>query len=116
MNIRLLTVGDWQIWKDIRLEALQNSPENFGSCYEEELNWSDTEFQEGLTKSNIFGVFIENKLAACAGFYSLTSLKTKHCGVIWGCILDLNIGNKVSQALSFKLLSLMQKTMLYNSI
>lgn len=84
MKIRLLTRDDWQIWKDIRLEALQNSPENFGSAYEEELNGSDAEFQEGLIKSNIFGAFIESKLAACAGFYCLTSLKTKHRGVIWG--------------------------------
>lgn len=84
MKIRLLTVDDWRIWKDIRLEALQNSPENFGSAYEEESTWSDAEFQDGLTKSNIFGAFIDNKLAACAGFYSLTSLKTKHRGVIWG--------------------------------
>lgn len=84
MKIRMLTVDDWQIWKDIRLEALQNSPENFGSAYEEELNWSDAEFQDGLTKSNIFGAFIKNRLAACASFYSLASLKTKHRGVIWG--------------------------------
>jgi len=26
MKIRLLTADDWQIWKKIRLEALQNSP------------------------------------------------------------------------------------------
>lgn len=84
MKIRVLTVDDCQIWKDIRLEALRNSPENFGSAYEEELNWSNADFQEGLTKSNIFGAFIDNKLAACAGIYSLTSLKTKHRGVIWG--------------------------------
>lgn len=83
-EIRLLTVDDWQIWKDIRLEALQDSPENFGSAYEEELHWTDAEFQEGLTKSNIFGGFIDDKLVACAGFYSLTSLKTQHRGVIWG--------------------------------
>lgn len=84
MKIRLLTVDDWQIWKNIRLEALQNSPENFGSSYEEEYNWSDLEFQTGLKNSDVFGVFIENALVACAGFYTLNFIKTQHRGVIWG--------------------------------
>ncbi len=26
MKIRLLTLDDWQIWRSLRLEALQNSP------------------------------------------------------------------------------------------
>lgn len=84
MKIRLLTVDDWQIWKNIRLEALQNSPENFGSSYVEECNWSDLEFQTGLKNSDVFGVFIENTLVACAGFYTLNFIKTQHRGVIWG--------------------------------
>jgi ribosomal protein S18 acetylase RimI-like enzyme len=84
MKIKILTQEDWQIWKSIRLEALKNSPENFGSSYEEERNWPDSDFQNGLTKSDIFGVFLDNKLVSCAGFYSLNSAKTKHRGVIWG--------------------------------
>ncbi len=84
MKIRLLTAEDWQIWKEIRLEALQNSPENFGSSYEEECDWPDLEFQNGLNRSHIFGAFIENYLVACAGFYTLNFIKTQHRGVIWG--------------------------------
>ena len=84
MKIRILKQEDWKIWKSFRLEALKNSPENFGSSYEEELNWSDLDFQSALTKSDIFGAFIDNSLASCAGFYSLNSVKTKHRGFIWG--------------------------------
>ena len=48
------------------------------------LNWSNSDFQNGLTKNDIFGVFIDNSLVSCAGFYSLNSAKTKHRGFIWG--------------------------------
>lgn len=41
MKIRLLTADDCQVWKKIRLEALQNSPKNFGSSYEEECDWPE---------------------------------------------------------------------------
>lgn len=85
MKIKLLTKEDWKIWKSFRLEALKNSPESFGSSYEEELSWPDSDFQNGSTESDIFGMFIDNLLVSCAGFYSLNSAKTKHCGVLWIC-------------------------------
>ncbi|MCX7116356.1 MAG: GNAT family N-acetyltransferase [Legionellales bacterium] len=84
MKIRMLTQEDSQPWKLLRLEALKNLPESFGSSYEEEVNWPDLDFQNSLTKSDIFGVFVDNSLVSCAGFYSLNSAKTKHRGVIWG--------------------------------
>ena len=84
MKITILTQKDWEIWKQFRLDALKNSPENFGSSYEEELNWPDSDFQNELIKSDIFGAFIDDSLVCCAGFYILDSLKTKHRGIIWG--------------------------------
>jgi ribosomal protein S18 acetylase RimI-like enzyme/SAM-dependent methyltransferase len=84
MKIKMLTQEDWKIWKSFRLEALKNSPESFGSSYEEELNLPDSDFQNSLTKSDIFGVFVDNLLVCCTGFYSLNSTKTKHRGVILG--------------------------------
>jgi ribosomal protein S18 acetylase RimI-like enzyme/2-polyprenyl-3-methyl-5-hydroxy-6-metoxy-1,4-benzoquinol methylase len=80
----MLTQEDWEPWKLLRLEALKNSPESFGSSYEEEVNWPDLDFQNNLTNSDIFGVFVDNSLVSCAGFYSLNSAKTNHRGVIWG--------------------------------
>lgn len=84
MKIRSLTAEDWETWKQFRLEALKNSPESFGSSFEEELHWQDSEFQDRINKNNIFGAFIDGILAASAGFYSLKAQKTKHRGVIWG--------------------------------
>lgn len=84
VEIKLLEQKDWKNWKSFRLDALKNSPEYFGSSYEEELNWPDSDFQNELIKSDIFGAFIDDSLASCAGFYILNSLKTKHRGIIWG--------------------------------
>ena len=84
MNIKRLTQADWKIWKELRLEALKSSPESFGSSYEEESNWSDSEFQNTLEKSHIFGAWQDNRLVSCAAFYSLNLNKTKHRGVLWG--------------------------------
>ena len=58
MKIKILTQKNWKIWKQFRLDALKNSPGNFGSSYEEEFNWPDLNFQNELIKSDIFGAFI----------------------------------------------------------
>lgn len=84
MNIRILTQADWEIWKQIRLEALKNEPESFGSSYEEELVWLDQAFQAELKNSNIFGVVVDGTLVSCVGFFTLKSNKTAHRGVVWG--------------------------------
>lgn len=83
MNIRLLMVEDADLWKKIRLEALQDSPESFGSAYEEEINFSQMDWESGLKKNDIFGVFIDEELVATAAFFNLLSLKTKHRGFIY---------------------------------
>lgn len=84
MKIRQLYNQDWKLWKEIRLEALKNSPENFASSFEEEEKWPDADFHNGLSQGYILGAFIDDLLVSCAGFYSINELKTKHRGVLWG--------------------------------
>ena len=80
MKIRLLTLEDWQIWRALRLEALQNSPETLASSKKEEIGYSQKEWEDKLTKSDIFGAFIDNKLISAVGFHRLNRLKTMHRG------------------------------------
>lgn len=94
MKIRQLFDADWHLWKEIRLEALTNSPESFGSSYEEEVFMSDTDFQNGLSKGYVLGAFVDDLLVSCAGFYTLNSLKTKHRGVLWGMYTRLEYRGK----------------------
>ncbi|HAT8893446.1 TPA: GNAT family N-acetyltransferase [Legionella pneumophila] len=94
MKIRQLFDADWDLWKEIRLEALNNSPESFGSSYEEEVLMSDADFQNRLSKGYVLGAFVDDLLVSCAGFYKLNSLKTKHRGVIWGMYTRLEYRGK----------------------
>lgn len=82
LKIKILIQKDWKNWRQFRLDVLKNSPENFGSSYEEESTWPDSELQNTLVKNDIFGAFIGESLVSCAGFYILNSLKTKHRGII----------------------------------
>jgi ribosomal protein S18 acetylase RimI-like enzyme len=84
MKINKLTQEDWKIWKAFRLEALKNSPDFFGSSYEEEVNYLQSDWEVGLNNSDIFGAFVDNELVSCIGFFSLKLIKTKHRGVLWG--------------------------------
>lgn len=84
INIIELTPDYWQSWKGLRLEALKNVPEAFGSSWEEELLWADEQFREGLQRGGIFGGFIQNELVGCVGYYRMSTIKTQHRGVVWG--------------------------------
>lgn len=83
MNIRKLDTQDMTLWKQFRLAALQESPECFGSSYEEEIERTDYEWEERLTKNTLFGVFIDKRLVGAAGFFTLKLLKLTHRGGIF---------------------------------
>ena len=89
-NIRRLTSEDWIIWKELRLEALYNHPEAFGSSFEEESIWLDDKFQNSLKNNAIFGVFSDGDLIGSAGFFQLNRLKTMHRGSLWTMYIKPN--------------------------
>ena len=84
MEIKLLTEDDWRLWKSIRLEALKNMPEAFGSSFEEELGLLDIDFQKTLNQNNIFAVFQNDEIFGCVAFACLHMNKMKHKGILWG--------------------------------
>ncbi|MES2626887.1 MAG: hypothetical protein V4628_16495 [Pseudomonadota bacterium] len=50
VNIRVLQEDDWQLYKLLRLSALQESPDSFGSTYEREFGFPDDEWISRLRK------------------------------------------------------------------
>ena len=44
-NLQLLSPVDWRVLKEVRLRALQDSPNAFMSCYDSELRLSDWEWR-----------------------------------------------------------------------
>ena len=47
-EIRELTVGDWEIYKSIRLCSLKDSPDSFGSTYEREVPFAECDWRSRL--------------------------------------------------------------------
>lgn len=47
-QIRVITPGDWQLYKSIRLKSLLDSPDSFGSTYAREVLLTDAEWRARL--------------------------------------------------------------------
>ena len=84
IQVRLLTAADAPLFRDIRLEALQRSPEAFGSTFEHERSQSLAQFEEVLGKSDVFGAFRGPDLVGMAGYRTQAGAKQAHKGLLWG--------------------------------
>ena len=83
MKIRLLKPQDWPTFKALRLEALLQHPEAFGSSYEEESKLTEEAFQHGYSTCDIFGALVNDELVGCAGFFIYASEKMSHRGCLF---------------------------------
>src|SRR5215475_14942332 len=84
IEIRRLAQNDAVLYRGIRLEALQASPEAFGSTFEVEnaqpLSW----FSDRLGGSAVLGAFRNTELVAIACFAVQQGQKRAHKGILWG--------------------------------
>src|SRR5215831_11314659 len=87
IEIRRLTQEDptdADLYRGIRLEALQANPEAFGSTFEVEnaqpLSW----FSDRLGGSTVLAAFRDAELIAIAGFAVQQGQKQAHKGILWG--------------------------------
>ncbi|MBT2625719.1 GNAT family N-acetyltransferase [Bacillus sp. ISL-32] len=80
MNIRLLNSMDAESYRDIRLEALQNSPEAFASSYEEEKDQSIDYFRNKfqLEDSIAIGAFERGELVGIVTLLRESLYKLRH--------------------------------------
>jgi len=89
MNIRKLTEADTEAFWNLRLQGLRDSPEAFGSSYEESVTTPLASvvqrFQNESTAGDnfILGAF-EGSLVGVVGFYRNQRIKDQHKGTIWG--------------------------------
>ena len=84
VQIRHLMPADARLYREIRLEALQQAPEAFGSTFEQECSQSLAQFEEALTKADVFGAFRETDLLGMAGYRTQAGAKRAHKGFLWG--------------------------------
>src|SRR5690242_16058070 len=83
-SVRRLSPSDVEAFRSIRLEALRNEAEAFGSTFENESKEPEQYFVDRLTRNAVFGGFIGDRLVGVAGFYSHSGPKERHKGVLWG--------------------------------
>lgn len=80
MNVRMLTAADVALFQPVRLRALREHPEAFGSSYEEEKEVAlDKVPQSWNTTTNvIFGAFDGEQLVGICHLGRLLRVKTAH--------------------------------------
>lgn len=83
MEIKLLEEDDWDSFKSIRLEALLNSPSNFGSYFEVEEKYDEVKFREIMNHNFIFGIFESDQIIASAAIGKIPNPRRIHIGQIW---------------------------------
>lgn len=80
VNIRVLTPHDGPLYKSVRLNSLKDSPDSFGSTYEQEAALSNTEWQTRLDLEF-------RKLDALP---LIAELEGQAVGLAWGVIHEPN--------------------------
>ena len=84
MEIRTLHLNDALSIRKLRLEALLDSPEAFGSSYEEEREYPLKKFKDRLESGCTLGAFLHEELVGMITVIQETRNKTKHKANIFG--------------------------------
>jgi ribosomal protein S18 acetylase RimI-like enzyme len=84
IEFRRLGSADAAAYRELRLAALRNNPEAFGSTFERESTEPLAWFGGRLDKGPVFGAFRSSELVGTAGFMLREGEKEKHKGLLWG--------------------------------
>jgi RimJ/RimL family protein N-acetyltransferase len=88
IKIVKLTEADYELYRNIRLEALVSDPESFSTSYFHESAQEDVYWQNKLINNDVFAVFDLDKIVGCCGFYIMPGDRFEHRGVIWGVYIS----------------------------
>ncbi|WP_312997054.1 GNAT family N-acetyltransferase [Achromobacter animicus] len=84
--VRRLIAADAAPLRQLRLNALVETPESFGSSYEEEHTLTLADIREWISPANdgaMFGVFLGEVMAGIVGVGRQRKLKVRHKAHIW---------------------------------
>lgn len=80
--VRRLNVGDVELWKDIRLAALECAPRAFGRTLASHHTLSDADHATRLQDTVVFGAFHGKDIIGSAGWYPIDFVTEMHRGKI----------------------------------
>jgi ribosomal protein S18 acetylase RimI-like enzyme len=100
IEITQWSAADAQPFRDLRLEALQDTPDAFGSDYESEADRPLPYFADLLTGSIVLAAYLGEAVAGVVGLMPLPSKKYSHKGYVWGLYVTPEArGHGVAEAL-----------------
>ena len=84
INLRIenLSERDWKTYKELRLLSLIDSPDSFGSTYEQKENYPDSEWIARLNKDRR----VEGSFPIYRTFPLIAVLNNKPSGLAWGLV------------------------------
>lgn len=102
--IRKLQPHETSIYRQIRLECLKTSPDNFGSTYEEEVLNPKLRFEIYIENNSpdhvMFGAFDDDKLIGITGFNRMDRQRAMHRGEVVQVYVNSNYrGQNVGEKL-----------------
>jgi ribosomal protein S18 acetylase RimI-like enzyme len=98
--IRRLTALDVEHYRSIRLAALKDAPQSFGSIFEVEAARPPEFFADRLASSVVLGAYAGSAIVGMVGFKQEAWLKVRHKGFVWGMYVQPEArGNGVGAAL-----------------
>jgi ribosomal protein S18 acetylase RimI-like enzyme len=104
IELRRLGAEDAAAYREIRLEALADSPHAFSSTLESEQGEPLDRFAARLADDFVLGAFSGPRLIGVAGFYVQSKPKHRHKGMLWGMYVRpdhraAGIGRKLVEAI-----------------
>ena len=87
-GIQRLSPADWQSWKGIWLEALQEEPSCFANSYEELAIKNDEYWKKFCFDNTIFCVFCDGNVVGCIGFQVYEMDQMNHKGRLFSLYVN----------------------------
>lgn len=66
ITTRLLQEDDWQVYRDLRLAALQESPDAFVASYDEESSYDEALWRTRMRRAHRFAAELDGKTVGIA--------------------------------------------------
>lgn len=110
IDIIQLSATKWQQYKSLRLRALKEDPQAFGSSYKKELQYSDKKWQSRLTGGDLI-IFanLDQQLVGMAGAYQTDADQKSQSSTIFGVfVVSEARGKGVSRKIMKALLRLLK--------
>ena len=70
-ELRRVRPDEWEMWREIRLRSLAESPDAFGSTYDREIDFTEADWRDRLAKGPRFLVVLSETPVALGGGFPM---------------------------------------------